>query len=1205
MEVKLLDFQVKEDDDNDFIIEMYGLNKERQTYCIHISDFKPFVYIKVSKQWSKFKTNEFIEHLKTHEDKSISLSATENIVSYEWVKKKTLYGFDANEYYNFVYISCKNMRFIHKLKSLYYDKETQKLNQGYFYDNTNTQIYECMIPPLLRFFHIQKISPSGWINIHKHRNQISKKTNCHYEIVCSYKHIEAIDKEDSVPYKICSFDIEANSSHGDFPEASKDYKKVAYDIVYYFINNEIVKDDYKYMLDELLYNVFSFKDTLSIDKCYPKESYHERQFLKDLQQLHKKKIASNNETETKLKKYFKSEEEEEQSVSFKKIKPSDLITMLLDDSIDAPNKISYFITLLDSVFPELKGDQVTFIGSTFVNYGEEKPYLNHCICLNETHSQSDEHTLECYDNEKDVLLAWTKLIQEEDPDIIIGYNIFGFDYPFMYERSIQLNCQEEFMNLGRHKEQSLELFETSIVLASGPYELKLLPMDGRLQIDVYTHMRKEFNYTSYKLDYVSSCLISDKVSKYENEDSHCYIHTKNMKGLEKHSFIHFEIQNHSSEPYLNNKKFKIIDFFENGFIIEGNICIDDKFTWGLAKDDVSPQDIFEMTKQGPSERGIISKYCIQDCNLVHQIFQKIDIMTNFLEMSKLCSVPINFLVMRGQGIKLTSYIAKKCREKDTLMPLISKGSEGDAYEGAIVLEPKCGLYLDNPVACVDYSSLYPSSIISENISHDSKVWTKEYDLHGNLLKYQNGKYKVTGIQNEKGEFIYDNLPDYEYVDIKYDTFKYTRKHPNAAAVKVLTGYKICRYAQFPNNEKAIMPAILHELLAARKSTKKQMGKESDPFMKNILDKRQLSIKITANSLYGQTGAKTSSFYEMDVAASTTATGRKLLIYAKEIIENVYGNTQVDTKYGPMMSKAEYIYGDTDSVFFTFNLETLEGEKIRNKKALEVTIDLAKQAGELATSFLKNPHDLEYEKTFMPFCLLSKKRYVGMLYEEDPDVCKRKSMGIVLKRRDNAHIVKDVYGGIIDILMKDKDIEKSIEFLHSMLKNIMDKKVNIDKLVITKSLRSFYKNPNQIAHAVLANRIGERDPGNKPSPGDRIPYVYILTKGKKLQGEKIETPLFIEQEKLKIDYGFYISNQIMKPVTQIYSLVLYDMKSFQRRKKSFLQELKTLRQNEDDEIYYKKEQSLKDKEVEKLLFKPYLIQGKNDKNNNQMITSFFK
>ena len=53
-------------------------------------------------------------------------------------------------------------------------------------------------------------------------------------------------------------------------------------------------------------------------------------------------------------------------------------------------------------------------------------------------------------------------------------------------------------------------------------------------------------------------------------------------------------------------------------------------------------------------------------------------------------------------------------------------------------------------------------------------------------------------------------------------------------------------------------------------------------MKNILDKRQLSIKVVANSLYGQCGARTSAFYEKDIAASTTATGRKLLIYAKKV-----------------------------------------------------------------------------------------------------------------------------------------------------------------------------------------------------------------------------------------------------------------------------------------------------------------------------------
>jgi DNA polymerase elongation subunit (family B) len=120
-----------------------------------------------------------------------------------------------------------------------------------------------------------------------------------------------------------------------------------------------------------------------------------------------------------------------------------------------------------------------------------------------------------------------------------------------------------------------------------------------------------------------------------------------------------------------------------------------------------------------------------------------------------------------------------------------------------------------------------------------------------------------------------------------------------------------------------------------------------------------------------------------------------------------------------------IVHNTDSVFFTFNLQTPEGKPIRGKEALEITIELAQEAGHLASSFLKGPHDLEYEKTFMPFCLLSKKRYVGMLYETDPNKCKRKEMGIVLKRRDNAPIVKDIYGGIIDILMKEKNIQNAI------------------------------------------------------------------------------------------------------------------------------------------------------------------------------------
>ena len=228
----------------------------------------------------------------------------------------------------------------------------------------------------------------------------------------------------------------------------------------------------------------------------------------------------------------------------------------------------------------------------------------------------------------------------------------------------------------------------------------------------------------------------------------------------------------------------------------------------------------------------------------------------------------------------------------------------------------------------------------------------------------------------------------------------------------------------------------------------------------------------------------------------------------------------------------------------------------------------------------------------------------MLYEDDPHKCKRKSMGIVLKRRDNAPIVKDVHGGIIDILMKDKDIVKSIKFLRESLDQIVHENVPIEKLIISKSIRSFYKNPKQIAHNVLAERIGIRDPGNKPASGDRIPYVYIQTNGKKLQGDKIETPQYIHDNKLKIDYGYYISNQIMNPILQIYSLVLYDMVEFKRRKGSFIQELKTYKDTLEETKYIKKEQDLKEKEVEKILFESYLRIQNNKKLNNKMITSFF-
>lgn len=230
----------------------------------------------------------------------------------------------------------------------------------------------------------------------------------------------------------------------------------------------------------------------------------------------------------------------------------------------------------------------------------------------------------------------------------------------------------------------------------------------------------------------------------------------------------------------------------------------------------------------------------------------------------------------------------------------------------------------------------------------------------------------------------------------------------------------------------------------------------------------------------------------------------------------------------------------------------------------------------------------------------------MLYEDDPDKCKRKEMGIVLKRRDNAPIVKDVYGGIIDILMKEQDIKKATEFLRTCLRNIVDESYPIDKLVITKSLRSGYKNPQQIAHKVLADRITARDPGNKPSSGDRIPFVYIHNKNKKaLQGEKIETPAYIKQANLKIDYSHYITNQIMKPVQQVFALVLEKMWVMQNKGAKvakFKREIQELKKTTPEDKFEDKLEKLKNAEVKALLFDEFLRETNNQKQGQRAITA---
>ena len=1297
--VRLFDFQVlnttydtwndeKGEDNKKFLVKMFGMDEKGKTYCIYTKGFEPFFYILVPDRWTQREVLDFKQWVKDEVGK-----VYENSVTFcKLIKKQTLYGFDNFKKYKFIKLGFKNCGVLSKVKKNWYTdsknfKKRSLKKRGLEFKGEYLKLYEATLPPLLRLFHMQDISPSGWVTFKKgvaKVKKVNKKTYCNYEFETRYDNvIPLLEKEDSVPMKVMSWDIEASSSHGDFPVAKKSYRKMLGEIIQYWTKNKktISKkspEKKKELLINLTLAAFRYKKIEGISRVYLKRKTNKPSSEK-IKNIMGKILTYNlgdllERKDPEKKHYIERRKmeamDEEELAAYKdwdmyipaEFKNHDII-YCLNAKFDAGKKLDILDKALEynykkkipGFLPKLEGDKCTFIGSTFLKLGESEPYYNNMIVLDKCASTPEVPNSEIIwkKKEKNVLLEWAKLIKEQDPDIIIGYNTFGFDWSFLLDRADELGVQEEFLKLmNKNKNEKCEIVESTTKVASGTYELVYVKIPGRIQIDLYNYFRKAENLPSYKLDYVASHFIGDMVKDYEIiNDKKTKIISKNLMGLKNGHFIVFEILGHSSDKYKEGKKFKISNLEKGSFEINFKLDINKKtkFRWCLAKDDVTPQDIFRLTNEGPTSKAIVAKYCFQDCNLVHNLMIKNDIYTAMVEQAKICSVPIEFIAMRGQGIKLLSFIAKECSSKNTLMPDLSKSISKDGYEGAICLKPKTGLYTDIPVAVVDYSSLYPSCMISENISHDTKVWTKEYNLEGDLIK-------IWGERDEKGNFIYDNLPGYKYVNVTYDTYKYIRKTAKSAEVKVICGKKVCRFIQFEGEKKGIMPTVLRELLASRKATRKlikyktvttksgekysgllskneegtiytiipskgdkiTINKEEvesvedtyNDFMKNVFDKRQLSKKVVANSLYGQSGAKTSAFYEKDVAASTTATGRKLLLYGKRIIEECYGDRVVETKnYGKVKSNATYIYGDTDSVFMAFNLTTLDGEKIVGKKALEITIELAIEAGELATKFLKGPHDLEYEKTFMPFLLLSKKRYVGMLYETNPNKCKMKSMGIVLKRRDNAPCVKDCYGNVVDLLMKGETADKAGEFVRSYIKDMVDQKIGIEKLIITKSLNGFYKNPDSIAHKVLADRMAKRDPGNKPSVGSRIPFIYIQTKGEvKLQGDRVEHPSFIKKNKIKPDYSFYITNQIQKPITQIFNLLLEKLTKF--NKSTMLSQYKQKERQIYEKFNEEKKQvekikSLRDKFVKKLLFEDALRLSDNNKSGQKTLKSFFQ
>jgi DNA polymerase elongation subunit (family B) len=1207
--------------EREFLITFYGKTIQGDNIVCNVKGFKPYFYIRLPDKWKIPKVRSLLKDVKSFISQKNSKSWSGNKHDITISKSHNFYGYNYDFFlqktktYVFAKVSFDSYGDMKKcssaIQTFYKDNKPhileknqiiQKWNDNKekltFYDGSIhnykewfsqehncdciANLYESKIHPILRFIHERNIESTGWVRIsvsdkYKPVNEPIFNVDIQLDNI-SCKQINPINKNEIAGFITASFDIECDSSHGDFPNPIKDCKKLAIDIHESYFRHSLNLND-------------SFDFIKSTIKNWVHTGFHEGS--NDIQTIYTLNGTPSDESLESFKQSltdkflddFRSSKETTKS----REKLINELTKKLN-SLQTNNKETI----------QIKGDPIIQIGTVFHRYGEKNCYDRSIIVIGNDEKPDEKicddlegiNVYPCK-SEKELLLKWKDLILFHNPDFMTGYNIFGFDFEYIAKRvdflfpccskckkngywsSCHALCpKNQFYRLGRlmrnkasdktsmdipsiekntsqeyktHWEKQCKVMSKQLSSSGlGDNILKYIFMDGRVVFDIQKEIQKGHSLDSYKLDNVSAHFMKSKIEciGYSIQTDISIIQTSSLGNLKQGDYITIRlITKYGNVNYNNNQKFKIEQLYTTNYngVLTNLIFVQDKikikkdglisFEWCLAKDDVSPQQIFDYHKHGGSSgRAKIAKYCIMDCELCIHLLQQLDIIPNNIGMASVSSVPLSYIFLRGQGIKVFSLVTKVCSQENTRIPSLVgfNGENNDGFEGAIVLEPTPGIYSDDPISVLDFASLYPNSIREVNASHETFICTQD-DIDKNPGKYD----KLLDI-TESNQITYD---DYLYEQ----KGKTLHKHKSGTQTT-------CYFAKKP---KGIVPKILETLLDQRKQTRKLIKLTNDPNKQKVLDGLQLAYKVTANSVYGSMGAKTSPICNKKIAACTTSVGRQRINDAEQGVKD----WAIANGYHP----PEVIYGDTDSVFVKFSrIDKDTGKLLTGKEALQYCIDCGIKSGEWITEtkwkHTGSPQDLEYEKTFWPFILISKKRYLGdkFVYKSDKPT-ERTSMGIVMKRRDNAQIVKYVFGNVVEIIMNQKSIDKAMEWLQKTLKDIQQGKIDKSMFIITKSLRGYYKNPDGIAHKVLADRMAERNPGNKPKPNDRIPYMYIpvnenpipngfykngnpkFKKRKILQGDRIEHPDYIQEHNLEIDYKFYISNQIMNPVKQVLDL----------------------------------------------------------------------
>lgn len=795
--------------------------------------------------------------------------------------------------------------------------------------------------------------------------------------------------------------------------------------------------------------------------------------------------------------------------------------------LSKPVTMSYDIECLsndENKFPDkfLISDAIFMIGITFERLGVSESIKYYCIYIGEKFE--DELTMNgkeviCInvENEKDLLINFFRTIKEENPTILTGYNIGLFDNQYIYTRS-QIN------NVDPGNLSMLLTTETPYMkspFAKSFWESKdLFTMDGRISIDVFDYMlRVHGGLSKHSLNYVSGYFLNE--SKVD-------MLPKDMFRIYKK----YRILQLMNNDHLRNK----LDPFEKDWLDQNYI------------NSIECVPGYDMKK--------VAEYCVQDTILPIKLMKKLDIWANLKELSSLMGVQIERLLVDGEQVRCFSQIYNDLHKNGNVL-ILPKFNNMNS-EGGFVSEPNSGLHKN--VIIQDFMSLYPSIIITYNISYETLVKDNTVpDSDCIIITFTQKECQIdpnTGKKPNKGTIRYKELLEdvhYELKFIKHEIYEGILPR----MMKHLLGERSKCKKRIEMLKKEYEKLEMYPIGHPKHNEKINKIGINNALERTILEAKQLALKLSANSTYGFLKVRKGGKMPFpDGARAITAMGRLNIIKCNDLMVN---NTTLlmsqlkdedihpDLKKYDLNTPCEVVYNDTDSCFV---------------KAPHIgPIHLSKYGKMLQKAFsyhLSGSLVLEYEKTLAIVILVTKKRYTGIvmndstgeyMIDKNTGEYVMYTRGLVTAKRDGCSFMRNLFGEISLEILKCSNMVTVLSIIFKNVTMLLSGKVSLNDLFLMKKIGEEYSNENAEMNLFQKN-LNAR--GREIDSGSKIEYAYCVSEKDlvKLRGDKhmrdsadkMGDKYWLDEECKSgtapdIDYILYL-DKISPPIDQIFSLA-YD------------------------------------------------------------------